>query len=322
MKSKLEELAKLLEDDTNFSRFQFKIKDEETLKYLDFGKDEDHLAGEFQMVQLEYLRRVLNDIDNNDVLALGQADERGKAIYFLKREEWQNDFDFIQKIVNSVRMEDLLKYGGGDFTGIDYFISRVDLKNNHDFIAFKAISPVQTIYTDKAMQRKDKGYAKPKSNLFRIPQNFDFFVYDGCLFITNINMFEKKNSTRLANFRERETEKTLKIIEEENMLSKEVCNKLRDFLKKDERLSRKIVRARGRLQTSSKKINEIAVISYIRENFPGYKLIVGGKIILETKKNAKDFVSVFCDEYLRSGLTGHAYNIKASNLLAEGKGGV
>ncbi|WP_313310082.1 Kiwa anti-phage protein KwaB-like domain-containing protein [Lactococcus taiwanensis] len=316
----LDELKNLLEQtsEQRFSRFHFKIKEAEKPYYLDFGNDENRLSEEFKMAQLRAIDEILKATEDNNILNLALADERKDAIYYLENESWENEFISIRTLVTEVNEEDLSKYDENDFTDIDYFISRIDLPENKGLTTFKVVYPVQTIYTQTTMFKKDNKYKKPENNLFRIPQNFDFFVFDDVLYVNNIKAFERKNSPHLIEFRKRETEKSMTIIESKNILSKETCATLKKFLEEDERLARKIVRARERLENSSKAINEIAVISYIRDSFSGYDLINDGKLNLITKKNAKDFINVFCDEYLRSGLTGNAYDIKASNILKEG----
>lgn len=309
-----EELNRFMDsmNDDFFRRFHFVKKQTLAVKYLDFLDDADNVEKDFYLAQRNFLASLVTG--EYDLLSFHDADERKKAVYHL--EDWVKIFPEINGVFESVKTN-VKKYENSEFDDISFMVTRIDVKKTNEIVMFKIITPMQTVYKKNTIRkRRDKGYQKNKTNSFRIPQNFDFFIWSGKMFIVNIDAFERKFSEKLDSFRLREAESLLINIEQKNFLSKETCDQLLNYLKDDSKLTKDFLRAKKRLEFASKKINELSIVNHIKINFSGFKLIdEHSKIKLDQKKKAKNFVKLLADEILVSLLTGNQYNIKSSDFL-------
>ncbi|WP_430602584.1 hypothetical protein IGJ02_003016 [Enterococcus sp. DIV0724b] len=296
-----------------FSKFHFMLKDPEKVKYVDFKNDVDHLEASFLDGQRNHFDFILGS--GHDLVDFMSADERKHAIYFIN--DWQKVFPDIYNVKQKL-IESTYKYDNPEFDDINLMASRFDTDDEVNMlVTFKLISPMQTVYKKNTFKKfGDNGYRMNKTNSFRIPLNFDFFIFNNILYISDIEKFEWKYSEKLVEFRTRETNSMLKILEEKNFLSSSTCNQLKEYLSRDPKLTKSFLRAQPRLMHASKTVNEINVVSYLRNNFSGYNLTdEKQQININTKKKAKIFIRLLGDEMLISGLTGNLYKVTASNLI-------
>lgn len=207
-------------------------------------------------------------------------------------------------------------YANKEFDDLKLMVTRFDtLEKTNSLLTFKIIYPVQTIYKKNSISW-NKGYKKNKNNLFRIPQNFEFFIYENKLYIIDIDRFEKLYMEELEAFRIREARSTLKFIKENNFLSEKTCTQLETYLFNNVKLVKQFLKAKDRLRSASKTVNEIHVVNYLKDGFSGYDLVNEyNEIEIDSIRKAKSFIKILGDEIFVSRLTGNTYNVKASNLV-------
>lgn len=292
---------------SDIQKYFFYLNDS-SAEIIDFLDDPQEISDLFYQAIQSYL----NAIQGYPLLSIKDVDERMDAIYYL--DNYDVEVPLVKTILN--KCGDTQKnYDDDDFLNIKFLISKC-IYENKDLVFFKIVYPMQTIYKKNAVRTKNRKYQKMEHNSFRIPQDFDFFIYNEILFINHIDKFERAFSASLVEFRKREAQRIIRSLKENNFIQAKTGDQLLGYIVEDSNLAKRFLKVENRLNSSSEKINENQIVSFIKKNFSGYGIIdLKNEIQLTSKKKVMEFINIISDDLFISELTGNKYEVKASNLL-------
>lgn len=270
----------------------------------------DMLAG-FCMV----LEETINEYDeNNEILKLSSADERNYGLYYYDLDEFPFEMKLLKDTLKTRDVIELFEFKADSLEEITAIIVLIG-SESEKILLYKQQYPISLLKRDKLMltpvphKNRLKQY---NEDLLRIDFNFQFFLLDDVIYISDINKMEKICSfTRII---QNEANKSIKMIDEIGILENvEVLEDELDNLSFARKLTKIYKESRVLGKVSNEKIIEfVKKHKYFNKN---PLKINGDKISLNTKKSKETFLKLINDDLLISELTNNEYESLAKNNM-------
>lgn len=315
------EVLKLMDEKIGITMYAvLKGNQEKTVKIVNIADEQDeqdNTADELLKGFVDIIKNKFSTYDEDDeVLKLSSADERKNGLYYYDLEEVPQEMKLlnnISKLNDSVKTfnfsEDMLE-------SISAFI--IVIGNAEERIAmYKQQYPVSLLKRDRYMftpiphQNRLKKF---NQDILRIDFNFQFFLWKGKIYISDVDKMEKVCSVR--NIIVNEAKKSIRAIED-----MEILDNVEVLL--DELENTGFARKLTRVYKDSKVIGHVDnknIIAFVQshayfQNNPLKMNSTGDKFLLDTKKSKNIFVKLLNDDLLTSELTDNDYEALAKNTV-------
>lgn len=252
--------------------------------------------------------------EDNEIMKLSSADERGKAIYYYDLEQLPNEMSMLKFVSESVNITETFCFAEDTLEEISAFIIQIG-NADHSLVLYKQQYPVSLLKRDKYMLTPiphENRFKKYDKDILRIDFNCQFALWEGEIYIFDIEKME-----RICSFHEviiNEAKKSIEVIGETGILDNV------DVLY-DELDSITFARKLTRLYKDSKVLGKVSnkeLIDFMQRHTYFEKNPIkitedGNKLLLDTKKSKAAFIKLLNDDLLTSQLTKTDYESLAKN---------
>lgn len=248
------------------------------------------------------------------VMKLSSADERKNALYYYDLDTFPEEMQMMEDIYEGNEEIGVFNFSEYKLNQVIAFIVVVGTENNK-ILLYKQQYPVSLLNRDKCMLTPiphQNRLVKLEKDILRIDFNFQFFLWNGVIYISDIEKMEKICS--FHNIIINEAGKSIKKIEETQILDNvEVLF--------DELDNIAFARKLTRIYKDSKVLGHVDNQSILRftqrhKYFVKNPLKLNNtqdKFILDTKKSKNTFIKLMNDDLLTSELTNSDYESLAKN---------
>lgn len=293
----------------------YAVSDGEEPKWLDI---EDKAVQELIGVFGKHFKSKFFDKEAYEIKDYSTTDER-KDVYY--RYDLVDDVPVeIERIKTLLANRDSDKYGKNGKTIDDIAALYIRLSNNQTSVTlYKVIYNVEKTYTNKNyyITTSNTKFVKAASNLLHISPAFQILYVDEDVILVNLDVLEKKPGFE-------------KVLRNQGEKARKVIDKLKlvEDMKKIKAMCDKIPYCRKLMQTvaSSKVIEKLQngtidnakIIKYAKDHAK-LKLRFnrsGTKFKIESEADAKRFIKLLNDDFLKSEITEEEYDIKSKDPMA------
>ena len=251
--------------------------------------------------------------EDNDIMKLSSADERGKAIYYYDLEQLPTEMEML-KGVSEQRITENFSFAVDTLDQIVAFIVQIG-NAEHNLLLYKQQYPVSLMKRDKYMLTPiphENRFKKYDEDILRIDFNCQFVLWSDNIYIFDIDKMEK-----ICAFHDvvvNEARKSITEIEKLHILDN--VDVLYDELN-NITFARKLTRVYRDSKVLGKVSNKELIDftrnhSYFKKN-PIKVTQDGKKLLLDTKKSKEAFIKLLNDDLLTSQLTNTDYESLAKN---------
>lgn len=252
--------------------------------------------------------------EESDVMKLSSADERKNALYFYDLDIFPEEMQLMKKVYEKKEEIGVFNFREYELSQIIAFIVVIGTENNK-ILLYKQQYPVSLLNRDKYMLTPiphQNRLIKFEKDILRIDFNFQFFLWNGVVYISDIEKMEK-----ICSFHDiiiNEAKNSIKKIEEMQILDNvEVLADELDNIAFARKLTRiyKDSKVLGHVENQS-IINFTQRHRYFVKN-PLKLNDTKDKFMLDTKKSKNTFIKLMNDDFLTSELTYSDYESLAKN---------
>lgn len=313
------EVQKMLNENIGIMMYAvIKNDDEKIIKFINIA-DENNMEDNTSQSLLEGFMKIVNTRlegydEESDVMKLSSADERKNALYYYDLDTFPEEMQMMKDIFEGNEEIGVFNFSEYKLNQIVAFIIVIGSENNN-IVLYKHQYPVSLLNRDKCMLTPiphQNRFVKVDKDILRIDFNFQFFLWDGVVYISDIEKMEK-----ICSFHDiiiNEAKHSIKKIEEMQILDNiEVLA--------DELDNIAFARKLTRIYKDSKVIGHVdnqAILNFAQRHkyFIKNPLKLNNtqdKFILDTKKSKNTFIKLMNDDLLTSELTNSDYESLAKN---------
>lgn len=297
-----------------------KTKEEKIVKFLniaDEDDDSDNTSSDLLKGFTEIIRNkfaVYNEDD--EIIKLSSADERKNALYYYDLDELPMEMERLKGISETLSAGEVFNFKEDSLNQIIALIVVVG-NENHNLIMYKQQYPVNLLNRDRYMLTPIFHKNRLKrfdQDILRIDFNYQFFLWNDVVYISDIEKMEKICSFHNIVINEART--SIQKIEEMNILDNiEVLNDELDNITFARKLTRIYKDSKVLGKVSNQAIIEFSLRHHYFKNNPLKLTESKDKFILDTKRSKETFIKLMNDDLLTSQLTNSDYESLAKNNL-------
>lgn len=297
-----------------------KTEEEKIVKFLNIADEDDDtdntssdlLKGFTEIIRNKFA--VYNEDD--EILKLSSADERKNALYYYDLDELPMEMERLKGISETLSAGEVFNFKEDSLNQIIALIVAVG-NENHNLIMYKQQYPVNLLNRDRYMLTPILHKNRLKrfdQDILRIDFNYQFFLWNDVVYISDIEKMEKICS--FHNIVVNEARTSIQKIEEMNILDNiEVLNDELDNISFARKLTRIYKDSKVLGKVSNQAIIEFSLRHHYFKNNPLKLTESKDKFILDTKKSKETFIKLMNDDLLTSQLTNFDYESLAKNNL-------
>ena len=252
--------------------------------------------------------------DENEIIKLSAADERKNGLYYYDLDELPKEMEVLMKISNPETDIETFNFKEDSLENISAFIIVVG-NAEESIVMYKQQYPISLLKRDRYMLtpilHKNR-LIKFDQDILRVDFNYQFFLWNDTIYISDIDKMEKICS--FHNIIVNEARKSIQAIENMNILDN--VDVLLDELD-NITFARKLTRVYKDSKVIGKVENaQIIAFSQQHSYFRNNPLKLNenkDKFLLDTKKSKNTFIKLLNDDLLTSGLTSNDYEALAKN---------
>lgn len=297
-----------------------KTKEEKIVKFLNIADEDDDtdntssdlLKGFTEIIRNKFA--VYNEDD--EIIKLSSADERKNALYYYDLDELPMEMERLKGISETLSAGEVFNFKEDSLNQIIALIVVVG-NENHNLIMYKQQYPVNLLNRDRYMLTPIFHKNRLKrfdQDILRIDFNYQFFLWNDVVYISDIEKMEKICSFHNIVINEART--SIQKIEEMNILDNiEVLNDELDNITFARKLTRIYKDSKVLGKVSNQAIIEFSLRHHYFKNNPLKLTESKDKFILDTKRSKETFIKLMNDDLLTSQLTNSDYESLAKNNL-------
>lgn len=297
-----------------------KTEEEKIVKFLNIADEDDDtdntssdlLKGFTEIIRNKFA--VYNEDD--EIMKLSSADERKNALYYYDLDELPMEMERLKGISETLSAGEVFNFKEDNLNQIIALIVVVG-NENHNLIMYKQQYPVNLLNRDRYMLTPILHKNRLKrfdQDILRIDFNYQFFLWNDVVYISDIEKMEKICS--FHNIVVNEARTSIQKIEEMNILDNiEVLNDELDNITFARKLTRIYKDSKVIGKVSNQAIIEFSLRHHYFKNNPLKLTESKDKFILDTKRSKETFIKLMNDDLLTSQLTNSDYESLAKNNL-------
>lgn len=297
-----------------------KTEEEKVVKFLNIADEDDDtdntssdlLKGFTEIIRNKFA--VYNEDD--EIMKLSSADERKNALYYYDLDELPMEMERLKGISETLSAGEVFNFKEDSLNQIIALIVVVG-NENHNLIMYKQQYPVNLLNRDRYMLTPILHKNRLKrfdQDILRIDFNYQFFLWNDVVYISDIEKMEKICS--FHNIVVNEARTSIQKIEEMNILDNiEVLNDELDNITFARKLTRIYKDSKVLGKVSNQAIIEFSLRHHYFKNNPLKLTESKDKFILDTKRSKETFIKLMNDDLLTSQLTNSDYESLAKNYL-------
>lgn len=297
-----------------------KTEEEKIVKFLNIADEDDDtdntssdlLKGFTEIIRNKFA--VYNEDD--EIMKLSSADERKNALYYYDLDELPMEMERLKGISETLSAGEVFNFKEDSLNQIIALIVVVG-NENHNLIMYKQQYPVNLLNRDRYMLTPILHKNRLKrfdQDILRIDFNYQFFLWNDVVYISDIEKMEKICS--FHNIVVNEARTSIQKIEEMNILDNiEVLNDELDNITFARKLTRIYKDSKVIGKVSNQAIIEFSLRHHYFKNNPLKLTESKDKFILDTKRSKETFIKLMNDDLLTSQLTNSDYESLAKNNL-------
>lgn len=263
----------------------------------------------------EVVKSKFDDYNEDDeIIKLSSADERKNALYYYDLDELPPEMEMLEKISEELDDEEIFNFREDSLNQIVALIVIIG-NESQKLIMYKQQYPVSFLNRDRYMLTPvphQNRLTRFDKDILRIDFNYQFFWWNGVVYISDIKKMEK-----ICSFRDiiiNEAKVSIKKIEEMQILDNiEVLNDELDNITFARKLTRVYKDSKVLGKVSNGAIIEFSKRHNYFRNNPLKLTESKDKFILDTKKAKDTFIKLMNDDLLTSQLTNSDYESLAKN---------
>lgn len=254
--------------------------------------------------------------EDDEVMKLSSADERKNALYYYDLDEFPLEMERLKNIADTMNVRDVFNFKEDSLNQITALIVVVG-NEKRNLIMYKQQYPVSLLNRDRYMLTPILHKNRLKrfdQDILRIDFNYQFFLWNNIVYISDIEKMEKICSFHDIVINEART--SIQKIEEMNILDNvEVLNDELENITFTRKLTRIYKDSKVLGKVSNQAIIEFSMRHHYFKNNPLKLTESKDKFILDTKKSKETFIKLMNDDLLTSQLTNSDYESLAKNNL-------
>lgn len=291
---------------------------EENVKKINIADEHDPTDNTAQELLNGFVEAINNKFssyeDENEIIKLSAADERKNGLYYYDLDELPKEMEVLMKISNPETDIETFNFKEDSLENISAFIIVVG-NAEESIVMYKQQYPISLLKRDRYMLtpilHKNR-LIKFDQDILRVDFNYQFFLWNDTIYISDIDKMEKICS--FHNIIVNEARKSIQAIENMNILDN--VDVLLDELD-NITFARKLTRVYKDSKVIGKVENaQIIAFSQQHSYFRNNPLKLNenkDKFLLDTKKSKNTFIKLLNDDLLTSGLTSNDYEALAKN---------
>lgn len=291
---------------------------EENVKKINIADEQDPTDNTAQELLNGFVEAINNKFssyeDENEIIKLSAADERKNGLYYYDLDELPKEMEVLMKISNPETDIETFNFKEDSLENISAFIIVVG-NAEESIVMYKQQYPISLLKRDRYMLtpilHKNR-LIKFDQDILRVDFNYQFFLWNDTIYISDIDKMEKICS--FHNIIVNEARKSIQAIENMNILDN--VDVLLDELD-NITFARKLTRVYKDSKVIGKVENaQIIAFSQQHSYFRNNPLKLNenkDKFLLDTKKSKNTFIKLLNDDLLTSGLTSNDYEALAKN---------
>ena len=291
---------------------------EENVKKINIADEHDPTDNTAQELLNGFVEDINNKFssyeDENEIIKLSAADERKNGLYYYDLDELPKEMEVLMKISNPETDIETFNFKEDSLENISAFIIVVG-NAEESIVMYKQQYPISLLKRDRYMLtpilHKNR-LIKFDQDILRVDFNYQFFLWNDTIYISDIDKMEKICS--FHNIIVNEARKSIQAIENMNILDN--VDVLLDELD-NITFARKLTRVYKDSKVIGKVENaQIIAFSQQHSYFRNNPLKLNenkDKFLLDTKKSKNTFIKLLNDDLLTSGLTSNDYEALAKN---------
>lgn len=297
-----------------------KTEEEKIVKFLNIADEDDNmdntssdlLKGFTEIIRKKFA--VYNEDD--EIMKLSSADERKNALFYYDLDELPMEMERLKGISETLSAREVFNFKEDSLNQIIALIVVVG-NENHNLIMYKQQYPVNLLNRDRYMLTPILHKNRLKrfdQDILRIDFNYQFFLWNDVVYISDIEKMEKICSFHNIVINEART--SIQKIEEMNILDNiEVLNDELDNITFARKLTRIYKDSKVLGKVSNQAIIKFSLRHHYFKNNPLKLTESKDKFILDTKRSKETFIKLMNDDLLTSQLTNSDYESLAKNNL-------
>ncbi len=313
------EIEKMLNDDIGIMLYAVLKTDRgKEVKFLNIADEQGGQDNTSADLRDGFAKTVKNKFEEynvaDEIIKLSSADERKDTLYYYDLDEFPKEMEMLKDIYEGWNEEEVFNFREDNLNQIIALIIVIG-NENQNLIMYKQQYPVSLLNRDKYMltpvphQNRLKRFDR---DILRIDFNYQFFLWNGVIYISDIKKMEK-----ICAFRDiikNEAKISIKKIEEMQILDNiEVLNDELDDITFARKLTRVYKDSRVLGKVSNQAIIEFSKRHNYFKNNPLKLTASKDKFVLDTKKSKETFIKLMNDDLLTSQLTNFDYESLAKN---------
>lgn len=291
---------------------------EENVKIINIADEHDPTDNTAQELLNGFVEAINNKFssyeDENEIIKLSAADERKNGLYYYDLDELPKEMEVLMKISNPETDIETFNFKEDSLENISAFIIVVG-NAEESIVMYKQQYPISLLKRDRYMLtpilHKNR-LIKFDQDILRVDFNYQFFLWNDTIYISDIDKMEKICS--FHNIIVNEARKSIQAIENMNILDN--VDVLLDELD-NITFARKLTRVYKDSKVIGKVENaQIIAFSQQHSYFRNNPLKLNenkDKFLLDTKKSKNTFIKLLNDDLLTLGLTSNDYEALAKN---------
>lgn len=297
-----------------------KTEEGKVVKFLNIADEDDDkdntsidlLKGFTEIIKNKFA--VYNEDD--EILKLSSADERKNALYYYDLDELPMEMERLKDISETLNVGEIFNFKQDSLNQITALIIVIG-NENRNLIMYKQQYPVSLLNRDRYMLTPilhENRLKRFDQDILRIDFNYQFFLWNDVVYISDIEKMEKICSFHDIVINEART--SIQKIEEMDILDNiEVLNDELDNITFARKLTRIYKDSKVLGRVSNQAIIDFSLRHHYFKNNPLKLTESKDKFILDTKKSKETFIKLMNDDLLTSQLTNSDYESLAKNNL-------
>lgn len=297
-----------------------KTEEEKIVKFLNIADEDDDTDNTSSDLLKGFTEIIMNKFavynEDDEIMKLSSADERKNALYYYDLDELPMEMERLKGISETLSAGEVFNFKEDSLNQIIALIVVVG-NENHNLIMYKQQYPVNLLNRDRYMLTPILHKNRLKrfdQDILRIDFNYQFFLWNDVVYISDIEKMEKICS--FHNIVVNEARTSIQKIEEMNILDNiEVLNDELDNITFARKLTRIYKDSKVLGKVSNQAIIEFSLRHHYFKNNPLKLTESKDKFILDTKRSKETFIKLMNDDLLTSQLTNSDYESLAKNNL-------
>ncbi len=297
-----------------------KAEEGKTIKFVNIADekdDKDNTSSDLLKGFIEIIRNKFAIYNEDDeIIKLSSADERKNALYYYDLDELPLEMERLKDISNTLNDREIFNFREDSLSQIIALIVVIG-NENQNLIIYKQQYSVSLLNRDRYMLTPiphENRLKRFDQDILRIDFNYQFFLWNDIVYISDIEKMEK-----ICSFHDiiiNEAKKSIQKIEEIQILDNvEVLNDELDNMTFARKLTRIYKDSKVLGKVSNQAIIEFSQKHHYFRNHPLKLTDSKDKFILDTKRSKETFIKLMNDDLLTSQLTNSDYESLAKNTL-------